>query len=165
MDSEGPTPASSDTVTPTPPTPPVKADAMARFLAYLIDAVAVAVVSSVPLVGALAGTAYALVRDGLDVDFMRQRSLGKRVMKLRPVRLDGQPMDISTSVRRNWPLAIGSLASFFLYIPLIGLLLFPLLLIVGLGIWIYEGYRVYNRPDGRRWGDELAGTQVIAADD
>jgi uncharacterized RDD family membrane protein YckC len=160
MDPEGTT-----SPTPNPPASPTKADPMARFLAYLIDVVAIAVVSSVPYVGALAGTAYALVRDGLDVDFMRQRSLGKRVMKLRPVRLDGQPMDITTSVQRNWPLAIGSLASFFLYIPLLGLLLFPLLLIVGLGVWIYEGYRVYNRPDGRRWGDDLAGTQVIASEE
>jgi uncharacterized RDD family membrane protein YckC len=150
---------------PSPPPPPGRPDPIARFLAYLIDAVAIAAVSSVPFVGALAGTAYALVRDGLNIDFMRHRSFGKRVMKLRTVRLDGAPMDLATSVRRNWPLAIGALASFFLYIPLLGLVLFPLLLLVGLGVWIFEGYRVLNHPDGRRWGDDLAGTRVIASED
>jgi uncharacterized RDD family membrane protein YckC len=148
-----------------PPPPPGKPDPTTRIFAYLIDVVAIAVVSSVPFVGALVGTLYALVRDGLDFDFMRHRSLGKRLMKLRVVRLDGQPMDIATSVQRNWPLAIGSLASFFLYIPLLGLLLFPLLLLVGLGIWVFEGYRALNHPDGRRWGDDLANTQVVTSED
>lgn len=161
MEPEMPVPP---TPIPTPPSPAAgKPDPMARVLAYFIDAILIAAVSSVPFLGALAGTVYALVRDGLDVDFMRHRSLGKRVMKLRPVRLDGKPMDLATSVQRNWPLAIGAFASFFLYIPLLGLLLFPLLLLVGIGVWVFEGVQVFNQPDGRRWGDRLAETRVIAS--
>jgi uncharacterized RDD family membrane protein YckC len=56
------------------------------------------------------GIAYALLRDGLTYDFMDGRSIGKKLMKLRPVRHDGSPMDMATSARRNWPLAFGSLA-------------------------------------------------------
>lgn len=113
MDAPKPTP----NPTPTPGPAPVssgpiggKPDTVARFLAFLIDAVAVAVIGLVPVIGGLVGIAYVLARDGLAFEFMDGRSIGKKLMKLRPVRLDGLPMDLPTSFRRNWPLSLGSLA-------------------------------------------------------
>ena len=124
-------------VPPPPPTPispgPVggKPDTMARFLAFLIDAVAVAAVGLVPVIGGLVGIAYVLTRDGLAFEFMDGRSIGKKLMKLRPVRLDGQPMDVRTSVMRNWPLTLGSLAQVLIFIPVIGWILIPFVGIAG----------------------------------
>lgn len=167
MDAPNPTP------TPTPPPPPTtgssgpiggKPDTVARFLAFLIDAVAVAAIGLVPVIGGLVGIAYVLTRDGLAFDFMDGRSIGKKFMKLRPVRLDGQPMDLNTSLMRNWPLTLGSLAQVLIYIPVIGWILIPFVLIAGLVIAIIEIVRVMNDAEGRRWGDQLAGTKVIVVE-
>lgn len=167
MDAPTPTPP------PTQPPPPTsgssgpiggKPDTVARFLAFLIDAVAVAAIGLVPVIGGLVGIAYVLARDGLDFDFMDGRSIGKKLMKLRPVRLDGQPMDLSTSVMRNWPLTLGSLAQVLIYIPVIGWILIPFVGIAGLVLVVIEILRVLNDPEGRRWGDQLAGTKVIVVE-
>jgi uncharacterized RDD family membrane protein YckC len=148
------------------PTPhPRQPDRLTRFLAYLVDAVVVAALASVPLVGGLAGTVYVLLRDGLDVDFMRHRSLGKVVMKLAVVRDDGAPMDAMTSFRRNWPLAFTSLTVLLIFIPIIGWVLIPFVVLAGLVLVIVEIVKVLTAADGRRWGDELAGTRVVMAED
>ena len=138
-----------------------KADLGKRFIAMLIDAVLAAVVSLIPFVGWIVAGAYMIVRDGLELDFMDRRSLGKKIMKLRPVRLDNQPMDIETSFKRNWMWAIGYLAA----IPIIGWILSPVLGLVALGIGIFEIYKVVSNDDGRRWGDGMAGTKVIEVAD
>ena len=137
-----------------------KADLGKRFLAYFIDAL-IAGLASV-LVGLLSSTlgglisaAYFLVRDGLEFDFMDRRSIGKQIMKLRPVKLDGSPMDLEASMRRNWMFALGGLASGFAF----GL--GWILSVAGAIIFFYEVYKVFSEPDGRRWGDEIAGTRVI----
>ena len=142
-----------------------KADTGKRAIAYLIDAAIVLVLSLIPFVGGLVGVAYFLVRDGLDVDFMRRRSLGKKVMKLRPVRVDGGPVDVEASFKRNWMFGLGALASPLAFIPFLGWLLLFLVIPVGLVIGLYEVYRVFTAPDGRRWGDDLAGTRVIEVDE
>jgi uncharacterized RDD family membrane protein YckC len=139
-----------------------KADVAARFLAMLIDAVVAAALSMVPLIGGVAGTVYYVVRDGLDVEFMQGRSLGKRVMGLRVVRADGQPMDLETSVRRNWMWAIGAMAGVLAYIPILGWILIPFVGLISLAIGLYEGYLVLTTSDGRRWGDQMARTKVVA---
>ncbi len=149
--------------TPTPAAPGGPPDLMTRFLAFFIDAVIVAVVGLVPVVGGLVGILYILTRDGLAYDFMDGRSIGKKVMKLRPVRLDGLPMDVRTSVRRNWPLAFGSLTQALLFVPVIGWILIPFVGLAGVILVVIEVIRVVTRPDGRRWGDELAGTRVIVS--
>lgn len=113
----------------------------------------------IPIVGALAGAAYMLVRDGLEVDFMDRRSLGKKVMKLRPVRLDGQPMDIGASAKRNIPFAIGPV---IMIIPILGWILGP---IVALAIGIIEIVLVLTDAEGRRLGDKWAETKVIEVAD
>jgi hypothetical protein len=45
-------------------------------------------------------------------------------------------------------------------VPLFGGALSAAVALFGLAVLVYEAYRVLTRDDGRRWGDELAGTQV-----
>lgn len=137
---------------------------MLRFLARFVDSV-VAGVPCVILVliapgsffavrlGMLLAAAYVLVCDGLDVPFMRHRSLGKGLLNLCPERLDGQPMTVETSARRNGVFAVSYLG----VLPAIGWFAS----LAGLALIIYETYRAVADPDGRRWGDELAGTKVF----
>lgn len=142
-----------------------KADAGKRAVALIIDAVIAFVVGLVPYVGWLAGAAYWLCRDGLEFDFADRRSIGKKVMKLRPVRLDGRPMDLGTSVRRNWMFALGAAFGLVAMIPVLGWILAVLLvvpfLLAALGLGIFELIKVITDPKGRRLGDTMAGTQVI----
>jgi len=136
-----------------------KADLMKRFVAAVIDGVLAGVVGVIPVIGGLIGAAYMLLRDGLEIDFMDGRSLGKKVMKLRPVRLDGGPMDISTSVKRNIPFAIGPV---IMIVPVIGWVIGPLVAIV---IDLVESVLVLTDPQGRRIGDKMAETMVIEVDE
>ena len=138
-------------------------DTLTRFVAFLIDAVAVALIGLVPIIGGLAGIAYVLFRDGLDIEFMQRRSLGKKLMKLTVVRNDGLPMDPMTSAQRNWPLVFGSLAQLLVYIPVIGWILIPFVVIAGAVLVIIEVVRIVTSPDGRRLGDGYAGTRVVTA--
>lgn len=144
--------------------PPVagKADLTKRAVACVIDAVAAFAVGMVPFIGGIAGAAYWLVRDGLDVEFMPNRSLGKKLVGLQPVTFpDGRKLDLETSVKRNWPFVFGGIAQALAYIPIIGwLLIFPVAL-VALGVGIVEIYLVVTTDDGRRMGDKFAGTHVI----
>ncbi len=138
-------------------------DTLTRFVAFLIDAVAVAVIGLVPVIGGLVGIAYVLFRDGLDIEYMRGRSLGKTLMKLTVVRADAQPMDLATSARRNWPLVFGSLTQILLFIPVIGWILIPFVIIAGAVFVIIEIVRVLTNPEGKRLGDGYADTRVIVA--
>lgn len=144
---------------------PVKADVGRRALALVIDGAVASILGIIPSVGWLLGGAYILVRDGLDFDYLRGRSLGKTLMKLKPVRLDGQPMDIMTSVKRNWMFASGLIISALALIPIFGWLLIPFVLIAWPVIGIIEILRVLNDSRGRRWGDQLAGTEVVETDE
>lgn len=173
-----PPPAPSPPAARTPPaaaaaagaTAGTKPDNVKRFLGALIDGIIAAVLSwAVGLIGGVIGgllgglisAAYWVVRDGLDVDFMKQRSLGKQLMKLDVVRLDGRPMDLETSVKRNWMFGLGALTTILLYIPFLGWALIPLVGLVALGIGLFECYKVLTDPEGRRWGDSQAGTKVV----
>ena len=161
-----PTPA----VTPGTATAP-KADLGKRFVAILIDSLLAGVGAAIIGVGGfrmyglglLLGAGYILVRDGLEFDFMDRRSIGKKVMKLRPKRLDGRPMDLEASVRRNWTLALstalfglsyllGGWGGFFLLSMLAGL--------AGL-LNLAEAVLVVTDDEGRRIGDKMADTKVV----
>ena len=80
---EAPQPGSADEAASALPTEMKKADLGKRFLAVLIDAGIAVVVSFVPVIGGLAAAAYWLIRDGLALDFMDHRSVGKKLMDLR----------------------------------------------------------------------------------
>jgi uncharacterized RDD family membrane protein YckC len=153
-DPTNPTPISS-VETPSSTTTTAKADLTKRFIAALIDNVLASLVGFIPIVGGIVGAAYILLKDGLELEFMDKRSIGKKLMKLRPIRLDGGTMDINTSIRRNWPLAIGSILAI---IPILGwIIAVPVALVIG----IIELVLVLTDPEGRRLGDKLANTKVI----
>ena len=99
------------------------------------------VASLIPRLGPLVGIAYMLVRDALP--FMEGHSLGKRIMKIKAVTLDGKSLsgDWGTSILRNVLFAL----------PLVGLI---------------EVVVLFIRKDKtpiRRLGDEWAKTKVIVA--
>jgi uncharacterized RDD family membrane protein YckC len=152
---------------PGPPMPPpaptgaAKADLGKRFIAALIDGLLCGVVSFIPVLGGLVAGVYMLIRDGLELEFMDRRSIGKKVMKLRPVQLDGQPMDIGASVKRNITFVVGFLGLPFLVIPLLGWILALLLGICGMILGLIEIVMVLTDSEGRRMGDKIAGTKVI----
>lgn len=135
----------------------IKADVFKRFVAYLIDAILAAVVSLIPVVGGLVAGTYMLLRDGLD--FMQNRSLGKMAVNLKPIVVEtGANCDLQTSIKRNWPFAIGH---FLVAIPVIGWI-FAVLLCIPLLIYvIIEAVLVFTDEKGLRFGDKMAGTQVI----
>ncbi len=134
-----------------------KPDIGRRVLAYVIDWVVAMVIFAIlspisgPL-GSLVGAAYILLRDGFEFDFMRGRSLGKKLMNLTVTRTGSGVMDLATSARRNWPLALSMLP-----LGLLWIIIAPIALAIGL----YEAYLVFTSEDGRRWGDKMAGTRVL----
>jgi len=144
--------------------PPGKADLAKRFIAVVIDAVIAVVVGFIPIVGGLIAAAYWLLRDGLDIEFMDHRSLGKKVMKLRPVTLDGEQLDLAGSAKRNWMFALGGIAQMFAF-TIIGLVIAIPLAFVAFLIGILELVLVLVDPEGRRMGDKIAGTKVIEVED
>lgn len=138
-----------------------KADLVKRFIAAIIDGAIAAVVGMIPVIGGLVGLAYILLRDGFEYDVMDYRSVGKKLMKLRPVKSDGTPMTYRDSFQRNWPLVFGSLVQILIFIPVIGWILIPLVGLVGLALAIAEIVLVFTNPQGLRWGDRLASTKVV----
>lgn len=124
-----------------------KPDTGKRIIAFVIDGFIGGALSAVlgflPIVGPIIGTfgalAYLLVKDGLDFSFMDKRSIGKKIMKLRPVRVDGQEMDLMSSVKRNFTIAI----------PFLNL---------------FEAFKVLTDNDGLRIGDGIGETKVIEVD-
>jgi uncharacterized RDD family membrane protein YckC len=146
-----------------------KADLGKRIIAAIIDAIPAILVSIVfgmiPFIGGIIGGLLAagwwLVRDGLDLEFADKRSLGKKIMKLRPVRLDGQPMTLEVSIKRNLPLAFYCVGYLLWIVPVLGhIVSIPIFIIGGL-VGLIEGVLVLTDGEGRRWGDKLAGTKVI----
>lgn len=135
-----------------------KPDVGRRVLAYVIDWVVAMVIFAILLIfsrplASLIGAAYILLRDGFEFDFMRGRSIGKKLMNLTVTRSGNGMMDLATSARRNWPLALSML-------PL-GILAQLIIAPIALAIGLYEAYLVFTSEDGRRWGDRMAGTQVV----
>jgi uncharacterized RDD family membrane protein YckC len=136
-----------------------KADLGKRFVAILIDFVIVYLIGFIPFGGTI-GILYILLRDGLPFD-SSGCSLGKKIMKLRPVRLDGKPMDLETSFKRNWTLVFGSVVQVLIFIPIIGWALIPFVAVAAVILYILEVVLVFLDPQGRRLGDRMAGTKVV----
>lgn len=131
--------------------------------AVLIDGFFAGLLGFLPLLGGLLGFTYMLTRDVVWHRLLRQpawrgSSLGKRMLGLRVVTLDGRELDWVTSSVRNLPLVAGSL---LVIIPVIGPFVGPL---VGIGLTILELIYVLIDAEGRRLGDRLAGTQVISGE-
>ncbi len=141
-----------------------KADVTKRFVAFLIDGVIAFVLSRIPFLGGILAGLYILLRDGFDYEFMDHRSIGKRLMRLRPIADDGSPITLAVSARRNWPLAVTSLAIILLLVPVLGWLLIPFAWVAGLILLILEAYFTLTDQQGLRWGDRLAGTRVVETD-
>ena len=137
-----------------------KADIAKRFIALIIDGVISGIISLIPF-GGLLGAAYMLLRDGLDIEFMDNRSIGKKIMKLRPVTMDGSKCDLMISVKRNWMFALGPIVM----IPIIGWILIPIVGLAAMIIAVVEVVLVLTDDEGRRWGDKLADTKVIEVED
>lgn len=154
-------PASGDYATRPPTDETAKPDLGKRAIAAIVDGAIAGAVGLIPVIGGIIGALYILLRDGFDFEFMDGRSVGKKLMNLRPVRLDGGKMDFATSAKRNWTICLGSLASFLLVIPFLGWVLYIPTLIAAIVLGIIELVRVFTDPEGRRLGDTVAGTRVI----
>jgi len=145
--------------------PPGKADPSKRIVAAIIDAVIGVLVGLIPWIGGLISAAYWVLRDGMELEFMDNRSVGKKLMKLRPVTEDGRKMDMMMSVQRNWMFGIGAIIWFLMYIPIIGWLLIIPVSLIALAIGIVELIKVLTDEEGRRFGDVWAKTKVIEVED
>jgi uncharacterized RDD family membrane protein YckC len=128
-----------------------KAQVLNRGIAKLIDLFIVAAAGQmfVP-VGFLGGLAYILIADG----FADGRSIGKRLIGLQTA-LPGRRVaaGFRESIIRNLPFAVAHVA---FAIPYVGWL-------VSVAIIAFEAVLILGNEQGRRLGDEVAGTQVLDA--
>ena len=153
-----------------------------RFAAAAIDAALAAAIALAPAalspvqkarlfgVGLLLGAVYVLVRDGLPYAEWGARSLPKRWLGIRPYRLNGAPMDIATSVRRNLTLGASVAAVGLAYvlggfrgIAVFGISISDVVGAAAVAMVAVEALLVAVDPVGRRVGDRMARTRVIEA--
>jgi uncharacterized RDD family membrane protein YckC len=126
-----------------------KAQILNRGIAKLIDLFIIAAAGQMLVpVGFLGGLAYILIADG----FSGGRSLGKRLIGLQTV-LPGQreAAGFRESIIRNLPFAVAQVA---FAVPYVGWL-------VSVAIIAFEAVLILGNEQGRRFGDEVAGTQVL----
>jgi uncharacterized RDD family membrane protein YckC len=128
-----------------------KAHVLNRFIAKLIDLfIVVAAGEIAPPVGFLSGLTYILIADG----FAGGKSIGKRLVGLQTVRVDGlEAAGFRESIIRNLPLGGAQVAY---AIPYIGWL-------ASLAILAFESFLIIGNEQGRRLGDEVARTHVLDA--
>ena len=145
--------------------PAGKADTGKRVVAVVIDAALAIVVGMIPFIGGIIAAAYWVLRDGMDLDFMDHRSVGKKLTKLRPVKADGSQLEMMDSVTRNWMFGLGGVIQTLMFIPILGWLLIIPVSLVALGFGLAELFKVLTDPEGRRFGDIWAQTKVIQVED
>jgi uncharacterized RDD family membrane protein YckC len=128
-----------------------KAKVLNRGIAKLIDLFIVAAASQMIVpVGFLGGLAYILIADG----FADGRSIGKRLIGLQTVLPDRrEAAGFRESIIRNLPFAVAQVA---FAVPYVGW-------IVSAAIIALEAILILGNEQGRRLGDEVAGTQVLDA--
>ena len=126
-----------------------KAQILNRGIAKLIDLLIVAAAGQIFMpVGFLGGLAYILIADG----FGGGRSIGKRLIGLQTVLPDRrEAAGFRESIIRNLPFAVA-LAAYA--VPYVGWL-------VSVAIIAFEAVLIIGNEQGRRLGDEVAGTQVL----
>ena len=126
-----------------------KAQVLNRGIAKLIDLFIVAAAGQLfTPVGFLGGLAYILIADG----FSGGRSIGKRLIGLQTVRPDRrEAAGFRESIIRNLPFAVAQVA---FAVPYVGWL-------VSAAIIAFEAVLILGNEQGRRLGDEVAGTQVL----
>jgi uncharacterized RDD family membrane protein YckC len=126
-----------------------KAQILNRGIAKLIDLFIVAAAGQMLVpVGFLGGLAYILIADG----FSGGRSIGKRLIGLQTVRPGQREVaGFRESIIRNLPFAVAQVA---FAIPYVGWL-------VSVAIIAFEAVLILGNEQGRRLGDEVAGTQVL----
>ncbi|MBF0543045.1 MAG: RDD family protein [Candidatus Riflebacteria bacterium] len=79
------------------------------------------------------------------------RSLGKKCIGLEIISVEGGQPEMQSLIFRNLTISLPNLLS----------ILFPPFAIVGIIIWGIEYYLCTKPEEGRRWGDNLAGTKVV----
>lgn len=126
-----------------------KAQVLNRGIAKLIDLFIVAAAAQVIVpIGFLAGLAYILISDG----FAGGRSIGKRLIGLQTVCPDRrEAAGFRESIIRNLPFAVAQVA---FAVPYVGWIL-------SVAILSFEAVLILGNEQGRRLGDEVAGTQVL----
>lgn len=125
-----------------------KAGLLLRLLAKSIDlGVFLVMAKLVPQAGVLMGSVYMLISDGL----FDGRSVGKKLVELYVVDAEGRPCTIRQSVLRN-SLIAGACA--LTLVPVAGWLL-------ALAVFAFEGLLLFGNAEGKRLGDDFAGTQVV----
>lgn len=125
-----------------------------RLLAKGIDlfAVSLLIILLYPL-GVILSVIYLCVCDSIQ----NGQSLGKRIIGLAVISLeDGRPCSVKQSLIRNLPFI---LPMFLLIIPIVGWVMFVLLI---LPIVILEIYLLSKLDSGHRLGDVMADTSVMA---
>ncbi|MEO8046972.1 MAG: RDD family protein [Nitrospirota bacterium] len=126
-----------------------KAQMLNRGIARLIDLFIVAAAGQMLVpVGFFGGLAYILIADG----FSGGRSIGKRLIGLQTVLPDQrEAAGFRESIIRNLPFAVAQVA---FAIPYVGWL-------ISIAIIAFEAVLIVGNEQGRRFGDEVAGTQVL----
>jgi hypothetical protein len=128
-----------------------KAPVLSRGIAKLIDLLIVAAAGYMIVpVGFFGGLAYILIADG----FAGGRSIGKRLIGLQTVVPDRHSAaGFRESIIRNLPFAVAQL---IFAVPYVGWL-------VSAAIVVFEAILILGNEQGKRLGDEVAGTQVLDA--
>jgi hypothetical protein len=136
----------------------LSADPLTRWVSKFLDLLLAAAIAHVlPAVGFFAAVTYVMIADGLQPG----GSVGKRLLGL-AVRGPQHTCGVRESLLRNSVVAIP----FALWLSLQsgGWLAGALGWVVLIGALGMEGILLVGNPQGRRLGDEFAGTRVVAAD-
>ena len=164
----------------------VRVDFGKRLVALILDIFAAYIVAAalgmVPLINVFVTTQLAMILVLLIRDyFFEGRGIGKNLMGLQVVDvMSGLPCSFLQSIKRNiivlGPLLALYIIMLFIHVinvvaresaALISDLVIQIINTVGALYTVvvipYEAYRVYNQADGRRFGDQFAGTAVIEA--
>ncbi len=121
-----------------------------RVIAKSVDLILIIAAAEIlPKAGFLAGIGYILIGDGL----FGGRSIGKKLLGLQVLSGKGEPCTAKESIIRNLIPALGLV---LWKVPFVGW-------IITLGIFSFEFVVLVGSPEGKRAGDEMAGTWVVEA--